>query len=144
MTRRLALLSVGLAYGLAACGQPPTPTLTPTPAPVLATSAEQILGTWQCLRGDRMFHQFREDGLYHVDYSLEDVGERPGAIAEYWFEGTTLLIRTIDTPSLPACDEPEASYTAELLENGNLRFRAVRETCHPRRTSTVGDHIRAD
>ena len=88
-----------------------------------------------------MFHQFRENGIYHIAYTLEDVTDRPGAVVEYSFEGTQLVFNTIDTPTLPVCEDPVATYQVELLANGNLRYRLVKDTCRQRAASTVGDHV---
>ena len=87
-----------------------------------------------------MFHQFRENGIYHIARTLEDVTDRPGAVAEYWFDEGQLILSVIDKPSLPHCEDPLATYRVELLANGNLRYR-LKDTCLQRRSSIVGDHV---
>jgi hypothetical protein len=65
----------------AACGTQATPTQEPAPVPtstaVLASSAEQILGTWLGRGADGLYHLFKEDGICHVAVSQENLLTSP-------------------------------------------------------------------
>jgi hypothetical protein len=87
-----------------------------------------------------MYHRFRQDGLCHVAIALEDVGEHPDAIMEYWFEGTQLYLKEIDAPGLPTCGPEPAVYEVELLADGKLLYRWVQDYCTGRTRSTKGTH----
>jgi len=64
----LAILTVALF--VSACGPAATPTAAPTatpaPTPVLATKAEDILGTWVGTGADALYQQFNANGTVSV------------------------------------------------------------------------------
>ena len=114
-----SLMAVGLTV-LAACGT------KVELAPI--TSFEDIAGTIyerQGLGGQGYFHFF-EDGTVHLSSNPDLVVDRPDGIWETRFEGTTVFLHEIKG----RCDDdPDATYEIHLLENGNLRFVAIEDTC---------------
>ena len=114
-----SLMVVGLLV-LAACGT------KVELAPI--TSFEDIAGTIyerQGLGGQGYFHFF-EDGTVHLSSNPDLVVDRPDGIFETRFEGTTVFLHEIKG----RCDDdPDATYEIHLLENGNLRFVAIEDTC---------------
>jgi hypothetical protein len=61
-------------------------------------------------------------------------------VSEYWFEGTQLFTKHLEAPGLPDCPEEPAIYELQLLANGNLRFRKIKDTCGPRARSMQLEH----
>jgi len=101
--------------------------------PKLASSAEDIPGTWKSNTSSWEI-QFYEDGTLRreiVDDHAHD-GE------EFRFEGTRLILK--DEPG-GACTREGAEtavYEVELLENGNLMFTAIEDECAIRVTFFTG------
>jgi hypothetical protein len=128
----------------AACRTPATPAQEPTPVPtrtaVLATSAEQILGTWLGRGVDGLYHLFKENGICHIAVSEEKLADQPDAVSAYWFEGTRLFLKHLESPGLPDCPEEPAIYEVQLLASANLRFRKIKDTCAPRARSMAQEH----
>jgi hypothetical protein len=83
-----------------------------------------------------------EDGTCHVSLYEEDLEDDPGAIVSYWFEGTHLFLKSIDTIHLPDCGPEPAVYEVELRADGTLRFRTIKDSCRDRVGSTAGIHAR--
>jgi len=124
---------------------PPTATLTPiptTPLPTskpteafrLASSAEEVIGTWYnpqiiCLR-------FKEDGTLDHAGSPNSL-DKPIAIDEYWFDNTKLHFQTFFVSGVPKC-EPIGIYEVRLLESGNIQLKAIDDKCGPRKGDTEG------
>ena len=113
-------MAVGLLL-LAACGTGGEA----EPGPV--TSFEDIAGTYQILWvGPPLFFHFFEDGTYHGSQNPDLVEDRPSEITETRFEGTNIFV----TETKGGCgDNPEAIYEIHLLENGNLQFVEIEDTC---------------
>jgi hypothetical protein len=141
--KKLVVISA-LAWLLVACAQP-TPTPVPptaTPVPVLATRAEQIVGTWHGQWRDGMYHQINEDGTWIVAWELEDLESSPGALISYRFEGADLLLTVLEEPGLPSCPTKTATYQVELMADERIRFLAKQDDCKPRRTTNAQVHER--
>ncbi len=114
-----SLMVVGLLV-LAACST------EVEPGPI--TSFEDIAGTTyerQGPGGTGYFHFF-EDGTFHLSSNPDLVEDRPSDIFETRFEGTTVFLHDVKG----GCDDnPDATYEIHLLENGNLKFVAIDDTC---------------
>jgi len=116
-----SLMVVGLLV-LAACGTGDTV----EPGPI--TSFEDIAGTTyerQGLGGPFFFHFF-EDGTWHGSSNPDLVVDRPSEIKETRFEGTTAFVTEIKGPTT---DCPVAMYEIHVLENLNLQYVAIEDTC---------------
>ena len=144
----IARIGMLLFFALAcSCAAPPTPippTRTLPPTPVLATAAEEIIGTWLGVGPHGLYLQFREDGIVHVARSRDGLTDQPGAVMAYWLEGTRLFMKELETPSLPSCGEQPGIYEAQLLASGSLLFRSIEDGCVPRRLSTALVHKPVD
>ena len=114
-----SLMAVGLLL-LAACS-----TAEVEPGPI--TSFEDIAGTYQFLGpGGPFFFHFFEDGTYHGSSNQDLVVYRPQQITETRFEAMTVFLNEMKG----VCDDnPDAIYEIHLLENGNLKFVAIEDTC---------------
>lgn len=102
--------------------------------PSLASSAEDIVGSWRSNIGATEFH-FQEDGTFLV------TTQGPVTQGEYWFEGTRLFLEQ------PRCEDLIAVvgiYEVQPLENGNLRFIAIEDECQTRVGYLVGRTIGAE
>ena len=120
--------SIAIAlFLIASCG---------APKPGLATSAEEIVGTWQKVRGSEWYMQFFEDGTLHGSHNTFLLDDRANFKAEFRFEGAQLIMEEI---LYPACEEiPTAIYEVHLLETGNLQFVAIEDECAGRRGHLEG------
>jgi hypothetical protein len=118
---------IGLLGG--SSDEPDVGSLQPGPA----TSFEDIAGTTYEHQGPGIvwsYHIF-EDGTWHGSSNPDLVKDRPAHIFETRFEGTKIFLAQIKGP----CDDnPDAIYEIHLLENGNLQFVAIEDTC-PTRSS---------
>jgi predicted small lipoprotein YifL len=146
--RQFGPTALALLIALAACGAPaPTPSPSPpapTPAPtaVLATSAEQIIGTWLGIGKQGMYQQFNADGTWWVAAKLESLPSKPDAELTYRFEGTQFILTEVKATALEACGAKTAIYQVELLASGNIKFVKVNEACVPRGRTTAQEHRR--
>jgi hypothetical protein len=113
-------MAVGLLL-LAACGTDDEA----EPGPI--TSFEDIAGTYQFQGTAPWFFHFFEDGTLHGSSNRDLVEDRPSLIMETRFEGTKVFM----TETKGRCheDDPNAIYEIHLLENGNLQFVAIEDTC---------------
>jgi len=97
--------------------------------PKLASSAEDIAGTWHSTTDSGEF-QFNEDGTFLGGTAF------PG---EFRFEGTRFFLTF--TGQGNACAQQGAEtgiYEVELLENGNLMFTVIEDECADRVTFFTG------
>jgi hypothetical protein len=155
MSHALPKRLVGLAAAflvLAGCSPAATPTPTPEPAPTerptatlpagarLATSLEDIAGTWVGLKSDRLYQRFNTDGTCYASVLLENLNTRPSVEGTCRFEGDVFVITDVKTTGLPSCGGTSGRYQVHLLANGNIIFTRVFETCAPRGRSTAMEH----
>ncbi len=96
------------------------------PGPI--TSFEDIAGTTYENQGPGgpWYYQFFEDGTWHGSSNRDLLEDRPSVIDETRFEGTKLFLK--ETKGF-CDDDPEAIYEIHLLENGNLQFVEIEDTC---------------
>jgi len=139
-----AMLTTLLLVGCGAPAATPTPippTATPTQAFTLATSAEEIVGTWQRGRvGDAGYIRFDEDGTRRGAYALNKLDSQPYAINSYQFEGTKMVTTEISVSGVPSCGEKIGSYEIRLLESGNIRIVVLEDECSHRAGSFAGEY----
>jgi hypothetical protein len=121
----------------------PTPTATLAPGARIATSLEDIAGTWAGIgaAADRMHQRFFTDGTHVLSRSLDSLNADPAVVGTCRFEGQHLVLtQTGGSGSLPSCGDREGRYEVHLLANGNITFVTVQETCPARRRSTAMEH----
>jgi hypothetical protein len=123
---------------------PPRPTATPAPTPVLATSGEQIVGTWvgTGAAADRLYQRFNPDGTVQAATTLEKLNSTPGAELTFRFEGTQFLLTEVSATGLPSCSAKTGTYQVQLLPDGNIKFVKVQDACAPRARSMAMVHKR--
>ena len=147
------LLRLGVFIMLVvACSPSATPTPTPEPEPAkrptatlpagarLATSLEDIAGTWVGTTADRMYQQFNLDGTCYTSVSLEKLNTQPGVESTCAFEADVLVMTDVKVTGLPSCGGKPGRYQVHLLDNGNIIFTRVFETCAPRGRTTAQEH----
>ena len=117
--------------------KPPTATPTPTPVFTLATSAEEVAGTWVA---GNYYIRFDKDGTYRQAHALDKLDSRPYAISAYRFEGTTLVSTEIKVSGVRSCGKKSASYEIRLLESGNIWIVAIQDDCTGRKGDTEGEY----
>jgi hypothetical protein len=112
---------------------------------VLATSAEQIAGTWMGAgaAADRLYQRFNLDGTYQVARKLESLNNnKPDADSTFRFEGTQFFVTEVSATGLPTCSDATGTYQVQLLSNDLIRFVTVQDLCAPRARSTGMVHKR--
>ena len=101
--------------------------------PKLASSAEDIPGTWHSTTDSREV-QFNEDGTLIIGPAT--VNPTP---AEFRFEGTRLFLVGIAPGDACVLEGAETGiYEVELLENGNLKLTVIEDECAIRVSSITG------
>ena len=114
---KLMASSIGIAlFLLAGCA---------APGPKLASSAEDIAGTWHSTIS-RAEIRFSDDGTF-IDLPTPT---NPGT-GEFRFEGTRFFWKELDPPGSACLLEGAETgvYEVELLENGNLKFTVIEDEC---------------
>ncbi|MFC2030983.1 hypothetical protein ACFLWA_09670 [Chloroflexota bacterium] len=118
---------------------PEPPTATPTPVFTLATSAEEIVGTWQA-RAGRYYIRFNEDETFRQAHALDELDSQPYAVDSYRFEGTKMVIREVSISGVPTCGKKIGSYEIRLLESGNIWIVTIDDQCEPRAGSVAREY----
>lgn len=112
-----------------------------TPGAIQVTSYEDIAGTYTNESAVSAYYfalHIFEDGTWHVStqgaFLVEDY---PQKAYETRFEGTEVFV----TETQGNCgNDTEAIYEIGLLENGNLQFVPIEDTCETRsRTMSIGE-----
>ena len=109
MNKKLASLIVLALFLLAGCG---------ASGPKLASSAEDIVGTWQSTVSS-LEVQFNEDGTLRAQNAAGNTVD-----FEFCFEGTRFLIGPDSCQNLGG---DIGIYEVELLDNGNLKFIVIED-----------------
>lgn len=127
----------------AATPTPEPPTATSTQAFTLATSADEIAGTWQKTSGSG-YIRFFEEGTFNQARALDDLDSHPFAICEFWFEGTQMVIGQCTVSGVPPCGDAVAIYEVRLFEDDRIQIVAIEDSCASRRgdTATMYDAVR--
>jgi hypothetical protein len=103
----------------------------------LATSAEEIVGTWH---ESSLYIRFDEDGTFRQAHALDKLDSQPYAISSYRFEGTKMVTTEISVSGVPSCGTKIGSYEIRLLENGNIQIVTIKDQCTPRGGDTAGEY----
>ncbi|MEE9298094.1 MAG: hypothetical protein V3V29_03570 [Acidimicrobiia bacterium] len=136
MQKRIAsLMAVGLLL-MAACGTGDEV----EPGPV--TSFEDIAGTYERQGpGGPGFMQFFEDETFwHSSANRDLVEDRPTEIMGARFEGTRVLVKNSKGRCVDKDAIAGAIYEIHLLENGNLQFVLIEDTCAWRSTQLQAEY----
>jgi len=137
----ISMMLMTLVVIASACGSTPTPTATPpTSAPTqvftLATSINDIMGTWHN-EGKGIYLRFYEDVTLHQSHSLDNLDNQPYAISEVRFEGTQMLLKETAVSGVPSCGDTPGIYEVRLLPDGKIRIVRIKEKCSPRAGDTA-------
>ena len=118
-----SLLAVGLLV-VAACGTGGEV----EPGPV--SSLEDFAGTYENVGSVGQFYlHILEDGTVHFSSNRDLVEDRPEIIDETRFEGTKVFLNEIKGTCVDEDAIADAIYEIHLLENGNLQFVEIEDTC---------------
>ena len=134
MTKTSMMYMVMVLLLLSGCAAPvPSATATPapteTPAPVLATSADDVLGLWQLGSGDfAIFFQFDEDGTYRTAQRVvTNLQDSPQQLGQFTLEDGLLTL--IPSEESPYCAGESGTYDVHLLEGGRISFLQHEDPC---------------
>jgi hypothetical protein len=111
---------------------------------VLATSAQQIIGTWHGLGPllDAMYWHFDEDGTCRGTFFLRDLEANPNVTCTYEFDTTMLVMTVVSERGVPKCRTAQSVYKVQLKDKDTIRFIVVRDDCIPRATTMDMAHER--
>lgn len=112
-------------------------TATPTEAFTLATSAENIVGTWVV---GSYFIRFDKDGTFRQARALDELASHPYAITSYQFEDTKMVIKEVSVSGVPTCGKKIGNYEIQLLKSGNIRIVPIKDECKPRARDIAGEY----
>ena len=103
-----------------------------------------LIGAWQPLSKSRdaMFLQFNSDGTCRQASSLDGLTATPEVECTYTFEGTDLSMTAVKLHGVPECPSPTGQYAVQLVADNQIQLTATKDTCAPRRRSTVGAYQR--
>ena len=121
-----------------------TPSPVPSATPVRATSAKEILGLWHGEGRDGMYFKFEEDGTCQQTQVRDSLDNNPNVLCEYKFEGDQFIFTELQVRGVPPCEQDIGIYEVHLLENGNIKFVVVEDSCRPRVSSTAVEHVPID
>lgn len=116
---------------------PKIPTATPTQAFTLASSAEEVIGTWA--KGN-YYIRFDEDGTFRQAHSLNQLDSQPYAISSYQFEGLEMVTVGISVSGVPSCGDKVGTYEIRLFESGKIKIATIRDQCGPRAGDVAGEY----
>jgi hypothetical protein len=102
----------------------------------LATSLEEIAGTWQKATGAGCI-RFDDDGTFRQARRRDALDNSPFAICEIWFEGTQLSVGKCTVSGVPPCGDRVAIYEVRLLGSGRIEIVVIDDACSPRRLDTA-------
>ncbi len=129
-----SLMAVGLLV-LAACGTGGKV----EPGPI--TSFDDIAGTTYERQGPGSLYVYiPEDGTFHASSNRDLVEDRPSFVNETRFEGTKVLLNQSKGPCVDEDAIADAIYEIHLLENGNLKFVIIEDTCGGRSGLSLGEY----
>lgn len=114
------------------------PAASPTISFTLATSAEEIIGTWY---ETNLYIRFDEDGTFRQANALGDLESRPYAICSFQFEGPKMVIKEISVMGVPSCGDKIGKYEVQKLANGNIKIMTISDGCRPRSGDTAGEKM---
>ena len=104
------------------------------------SSLEDFAGTYEKVgSGGQFYLHILEDGTVHGSSNRDLVEDRPQIIDETRFEGTKVFLNEIKGTCVDEDAIADAIYEVHLLENGNLKFVVIEDTCLDRSSPNAVD-----
>ena len=119
----------------------PPPTATPapteTPVPPLATSVDDVIGSWQWGTGGTiLFFQFDEDGTYRqASRDVTNLQDNPQQLGQFMFEEGLLTL--VSSDESPLCAGQSGTYEVRVLEQGQIGLFVREDECSLRGSSNI-------
>jgi hypothetical protein len=133
-----------MALSLVGCGAPADTTVPATATlvsgPVLIDDPQDLIGTWFGFGRDGMYWRFNQNGTCQGAFVLERIDDRPNVECTFRFQGTHLVMTTVNVVEVRLCSEDTAIYEVKSLPNGNIDSWVVEDTCGPRQRTTAQEH----
>ncbi|HSL95673.1 MAG TPA: hypothetical protein VLA35_07145 [Thermoleophilia bacterium] len=107
---------------------------------VVATSAEEILGTWVSQIG-AVAIRFDEDGTLRSARSTRTLESAPYTVRSYRFEDAVMLVTEVAVSGVPSCGDAVGRYKVWLLENGHLQIVAIGDMCDGRASEMTREYV---
>jgi len=106
----------------------------------VATSAEQVVGTWHV--GTNFLH-FDKDGTVREAVGRDARDARPYAIHTFRFEAGVMLLAEIAVSGVPSCGDAAGRYEVRLLAGGRLEIVLLEDPCsdRARNVTRVYEHV---
>ncbi len=135
----VAMLLLAGCVGPAGTPLPPIFTAGPPAAPAtqafpLATSIEDIVGTWH---SGAVYLRFHEDGTMQWADTLDELDSQPYATGNIQFEGTQMTLKETAVSGVPSCGDALGIYEVQLLPDGKIKIVTIEEECAPRAGDTA-------
>ena len=110
-----------------------------TAEPELAASLEDIVGTWDGIKGGGGFIQIEGDGAWLHAGDLDGLEDRQGVTGEIRFGEMQFIITetAVDFGAGEICVD-SGIYEVQLLESGNLKFVVIDDECERRANALQG------
>ena len=134
MNKKLAISMVAALFMLVGCT---------VSGPKLASSVEDIEGTWEGAEGIAAAYQFNEDGTWSEALSVDRLDD-PYSEGEFWFEEMNFHIMYTSGFEVLRCGEPVGTYEIEIKESGNLSFTVIEDECQVRVDTLQGNDERGE
>lgn len=112
-----------------ASAQPLTAPAAESEAYVVATSAEQVVGTWHA---GNHYVRFAADGVLLHAVGRDALDTRPYVTDAYRFEDGVMVVAELSCWSTIPCHETVGRYEVRLLEGGMLRIVEIEDRCRHR------------
>jgi hypothetical protein len=107
----------------------------------VATSAEQVVGTWHV---GTTFLRFDDDGTFRSASSANTLESAPYVINSYRFEDGGMLVGELAVSGVPSCGDAVGRYRVWLLERGQLQIVAIDDPCPGRSDDMTRVYGRAE
>ena len=123
----ITLLFFGFVFLTACSTLASSPTVTSEPS--LATSIEDVIGTWQLGSGPRsLFFQFNADGTYRMaQAAVSNLDDNPLHLGQFGLRDGLLTFTSSDDS--PICAGQSGTYEVHLLEQGQIGLSLREDEC---------------
>ena len=132
-TQHLAFLSLAsiLVFSACASATPATSETGSESTSVLATSVEDIVGSWSPLPGE-LYYEFNGDGTYATGNVVGNGNRVPGVKGTLQFDGTRVTLLETENNGdrlFQPCGDTPGIYEVQLLAGDALQFIKIEDEC---------------
>jgi hypothetical protein len=139
----LPIIAISFFMMMAAyTSSPKTPAAT---SPALITEMAELQGAWEPFPLAKTWREYRPDGTFCVARTRDALEDAPALTGEYWFQGDILHFNEISVKPSWACGgKLIGQYEVQVLENGEITFVMVEDSCSERAAVLSNGSYRKD